>query len=98
MSSILIPKIKGPAVEGQTNQVGKWSLDDQSQWTGPETFSFKAKVDFDDTHLAEHLMLWCNAECEKAKGGLDEELDVPLSWHAEDAIRAVDQRTTSDLW
>jgi zinc transporter 9 len=63
----------------------------QSQWTGPETFSFKAEVDFDGTYLAAHLMPRYKSEFEKAKGTLDQELDVLLSWYAEDVIRAVER-------
>lgn len=63
----------------------------QSQWTAPETFSFKAEVDFDGTYLAAHLLPRYQSEFEKAKGNLDQELEVLLSWYAEDVIRAVER-------
>lgn len=63
----------------------------QSQWTGPETFSFKAEVDFDGTYLSALLMPRYQAEFLKAKEDLDEELEVLLSWYAEDVMRAVER-------
>jgi zinc transporter 9 len=63
----------------------------QSQWTGPETFSFKAEVDFDGTYLSAVLMPRYQAEFRKASEDLDEELEVLLSWYAEDVIRAVER-------
>lgn len=61
----------------------------QSQWTAPETFSFKAEVDFDGTYLAAHLMPRYKSEFDKAS--LDQDLEVLLSWYAEDVIRAVER-------
>lgn len=63
----------------------------QSQWTGPETFSFKAEVDFDGTYLAAELMPRYQGEFNKAKENIDQELQVLLSWYAEDVIRAVER-------
>ena len=63
----------------------------QSQWTGPESFSFKAEVDFDGTYLSALLMPRYRAEFKNAGEDLDEELEVMLSWYAEDVIRAVER-------
>ena len=63
----------------------------QSQWTGPETFSFKAEVDFDGTYLAAELMPRYQGEFNVAKENFDQELQVLLSWYAEDVIRAVER-------
>jgi zinc transporter 9 len=63
----------------------------QSQWTGPETFSFKAEVDFDGTYLAAQLMPRYQGEFEKAREDFDQELPLLLCWYAEDVIRAVER-------
>lgn len=63
----------------------------QSQWTGPESFSFKAEVDFDGTYLAAQLMPRYQGEFQKARGELDQELEVLLCWYAEDVMRAVER-------
>eukprot|EP00934_Nitzschia_sp_Nitz4_P000308 Nitzschia sp. Nitz4//scaffold192_size41448//34135//35481//NITZ4_007489-RA/size41448-processed-gene-0.59-mRNA-1//1//CDS//3329540248//308//frame0 len=63
----------------------------QSQWTGPETFSFKAEIDFDGTYLAAELMPRYQGEFDMARQNFDEELQVLLSWYAEDVIRAVER-------
>lgn len=63
----------------------------QSQWTGPETFSFKAEVDFDGTYLAAELMPRYKGEFDLTKSINDQELQVLLSWYAEDVIRAVER-------
>jgi len=63
----------------------------QSQWTGPETFSFKAEVDFDGTYLAAQLMPRYRGEFEKASENLEKELEVLLCWYAEDVMRAVER-------
>ena len=63
----------------------------QSQWTGPETFSYKAEVDFDGTYLAAKLMPRYQKEFMKAKETLNEDLNVMLSWYAEDIMRAVER-------
>merc|ERR1712032_1325902 len=56
----------------------------QSQWTGPDTFSYKAEVDFDGTFLAAKLMPRYQNEFYDAKDSLDRDLRVLLSWYAED--------------
>jgi len=63
----------------------------QSQWTGPETFSFKAEVDFDGTFLAAKLMPRYQKEFLEARNTLDQDLRVLLSWYAEDVMRAVER-------
>jgi len=63
----------------------------QSQWTGPETFSFKAELDFDGTYLSALLIPRYQAEFKSAGDKLDEDLEVLLSWYAEDVIRAVER-------
>eukprot|EP00531_Pseudo-nitzschia_arenysensis_P003980 CAMPEP_0116146800 /NCGR_PEP_ID=MMETSP0329-20121206/17367_1 /TAXON_ID=697910 /ORGANISM="Pseudo-nitzschia arenysensis, Strain B593" /LENGTH=486 /DNA_ID=CAMNT_0003642591 /DNA_START=710 /DNA_END=2167 /DNA_ORIENTATION=+ len=63
----------------------------QSQWTSPETFSFKAELDFDGTYLSALLMPRYRAEFRSAGDALDEDLEVLLSWYAEDVIRAVER-------
>ena len=63
----------------------------QSQWTGPETFSFKAEVDFDGTYLAAQLMPRYQGEFQDAREDLDQELEVLLCWYAEDVMRAVER-------
>ena len=63
----------------------------QSQWTGPETFSFKAEVDFDGTYLAAKLHPRYQGEFQKARKDLDQELEVLLCWYAEDVMRAVER-------
>lgn len=65
----------------------------QSQWTGPDTFSYKAEVDFDGTFLAAKLMPRYQQEFERAasQGTLNQEdLRVLLSWYAEDVMRALE--------
>jgi zinc transporter 9 len=75
--------------------IGRRSIDNvygiQSQWTGPETFSFKAEVDFDGTYLAAQLMPRYQGEFQKASKDLDQELEVLLCWYAEDVMRAVER-------
>jgi len=63
----------------------------QSQWTGAETFSFKAEVDFDGTFLAAKLMPRYQQEFAEAKKTLDQDLRVLLSWYAEDVMRTVER-------
>ncbi len=63
----------------------------QSQWTGPETFSFKAEVDFDGTFLAAKLMPRYQQEFAQARATLDQDLRVLLSWYAEDVMRTVER-------
>jgi solute carrier family 30 (zinc transporter), member 9 len=63
----------------------------QSQWTGPETFSYKAEVDFDGTFLAAKLMPVYQQEFIHIKDTMDEELQVLLSLYAEDVMRTVER-------
>jgi zinc transporter 9 len=63
----------------------------QSQWTGPDSFSFKAEVDFDGTYLAAMLMPKYEQEFLKVGDKLDQELRVLLSWYAEDVMRSVER-------
>jgi len=63
----------------------------QSQWTGPDSFSYKAEVDFDGTFLAAKLMPRYQKEFMEAKESLDQDLHVLLSWYAEDIMRAVER-------
>ena len=63
----------------------------QSQWTGPETFSYKAEVDFDGTFLAAKLMPRYQTEFLKAQKSLDTDLRVLLSWYAEDVMRSAER-------
>lgn len=63
----------------------------QSQWTGPDTFSYKAEVDFDGTFLAAKLMPRYQQEFFDAKDSLDRDLRVLLSWYAEDVMRAAER-------
>ena len=63
----------------------------QSQWTGPETFSYKAEVDFDGTFLAAKLMPRYQKEFLEAQDTLGSDLRVLLSWYAEDVMRTVER-------
>lgn len=63
----------------------------QSQWTGPETFSYKAEVDFDGTYLAAKLMPIYQQEFLQIKNTMDEELQVLLALYAEDVMRTVER-------
>lgn len=63
----------------------------QSQWTGPDTFSYKAEVDFDGTFLAATLMPRYQQEFSVARATLDQDLRVLLSWYAEDVMRTVER-------
>ena len=63
----------------------------QTQWTGPDTFSYKAEVDFDGTFLAAKLMPRYQQEFFDAKDTLDRDLRVLLAWYAEDVMRAVER-------
>uniref|UniRef100_A0A6U5PQ18 Cation efflux protein transmembrane domain-containing protein n=1 Tax=Grammatophora oceanica TaxID=210454 RepID=A0A6U5PQ18_9STRA len=61
----------------------------QSQWTGPETFSYKAEVDFDGTYLAAKILPRYQREFMQAD--LNQELHVLLSWYAEDVVRTTER-------
>lgn len=63
----------------------------QSQWTGPDTFSYKAEVDFDGTFLAAKLLPRYQNEFLNAKDTLDRDLRVLMSWYAEDVMRAAER-------
>jgi zinc transporter 9 len=63
----------------------------QSQWTGPETFSFKAEVDFDGTYLAAILMPIYQREFLEVRDTMDTELRVLLALYAEDVMRATER-------
>ena len=63
----------------------------QSQWTGPDTFSFKAEIDFDGTYLAAKLMPRYQKEFFDAKDTLERDLKVLLAWYAEDVMRTVER-------
>jgi len=79
--------------------LGRRSIDHvhsvQSQWTGPETFSYKAEVDFDGTYLAAKLMPRYQIEFLEVKDTLDQDLRVLLSWYAEDVMRTVEREVRS---
>ena len=91
----------GTAVDGDITEgierilMARRSIDNiqsvQSQWTGPETFSFKAEVDFDGTFLAAQLMPRYQKEFALVQNDLMPELRVLLSWYAEDVMRAVER-------
>jgi solute carrier family 30 (zinc transporter), member 9 len=63
----------------------------QSQWTGPETFSYKAEVDFDGTYLAAKLMPIYQQEFLQIRDTMNDELQVLLSLYAEDVMRTVER-------
>jgi solute carrier family 30 (zinc transporter), member 9 len=63
----------------------------QSQWTGPESFSYKAEVDFDGTYLAAKLMPIYQQEFIQIKDTMDDELQVLLALYAEDVMRTVER-------
>lgn len=46
----------------------------QTQWTGPDTFSYKAEVDFDGTYLAATLMKFYQQEFLKIRDSMEDEL------------------------
>ena len=79
--------------------LGRRSIDHvhsvQSQWTGPETFAYKAEVDFDGTYLAAKLMPRYQEEFLEVKDTLDQDLRVLLSWYAEDVMRTVEREVRS---
>lgn len=58
---------------------------------GPETFSYKAEVDFDGTYLAAKLMPVYQQEFLHIQNSMDEELQVLLSLYAEDVMRTVER-------
>eukprot|EP00977_Amphora_coffeiformis_P006160 scaffold1328_cov162-Amphora_coffeaeformis.AAC.23 len=63
----------------------------QSQWTGPDTFSYKAEVDFDGTYLAATLMKFYQQEFLKIRDSMEDELQVLLAFYSEDVMRTVER-------
>jgi solute carrier family 30 (zinc transporter), member 9 len=63
----------------------------QSQWTGPETFSYKAEVDFDGTFLAAKLLPIYQQEFLQIRDTMDDELQVLLALYTEDVMRTVER-------
>jgi len=63
----------------------------QSQWTGPDTFSYKAEVGFDGTFLAAKLMPTHEKEFYAIRDTMEKDLALVLSWYAEDVIRTVER-------
>ena len=63
----------------------------QSQWTGPDTFSYKAEVGFDGTFLAAKLMSTHEKEFFAIRDSMEKDLPIVLSWYAEDVIRTVER-------
>ncbi|GKY97398.1 hypothetical protein MPSEU_000698300 [Mayamaea pseudoterrestris] len=63
----------------------------QSQWTGTDTFSFKAEIDFDGTYLAAMLMPIYQREFLEIRDTMDTELRVLLALYAEDVLRATER-------
>mmetsp|Transcript_12150 Transcript_12150/g.14826 ORF Transcript_12150/g.14826 Transcript_12150/m.14826 type:complete len:893 (+) Transcript_12150:133-2811(+) len=71
----------------------------QTQVLGHGTFSVKAEVDFDGTYLAARLLPRYQTEFNRHDGS-SEELQVLLSWYAEDVMRVVERevaRIESDI-
>jgi hypothetical protein len=68
----------------------------QSQWTGPDTFSYKAEVDFDGTYLAAKLMHIYQQEFLTIRELMDKELQVSLALFAEDVMRTVEREVSPD--
>eukprot|EP01038_Epipyxis_sp_PR26KG_P011276 gene11276-15128_t len=64
---------------------------EQSQWIGPNTFSYKAEVDFDGTYIAAKLLKRYQAEFVTTKNLSVEEVQLLLAWYAEDVMRTVEQ-------
>jgi solute carrier family 30 (zinc transporter), member 9 len=63
----------------------------QSQWTGIDTFSYKAEIDFDGTFVAAKLMPIYQHEFMQIQNNLDDELQVLLALYSEDVIRTVER-------
>jgi zinc transporter 9 len=95
----------GQAVDSETIEgiqkilLNRRSIDNvhsvQSQWTGPDTFSYKAEVDFDGTYLAAKLMPRYQKEFLQAQDSLEKDLRVLLSWYAEDVMRTAEREVRS---
>ncbi len=67
----------------------------QTQWIGPDSFSYKAEVDFDGTYIAAKLLPSYLGEFSKAKLEIEHELRVLLSFYTEDVLRMVEQEVRS---
>jgi len=65
----------------------------QSQWVGPSTFSYKAEVDFDGTYLAARLEDKYAPLFQTATDR--EDVEVLMSWYAEDVTRLVEREVRS---
>jgi solute carrier family 30 (zinc transporter), member 9 len=63
----------------------------QSQWTGTDTFSYKAEVDFDGTFVAAKLMPIYQHEFMQIKNNMEDDLQVLLALYSEDVIRTVER-------
>lgn len=63
----------------------------QSQWTGPETFSYKAEIDFDGTYIAAKLMAIYQQEFLEIRDSMEDELQILLALYAEDVMRTVER-------
>lgn len=63
----------------------------QSQWTGPETFSYKAEIDFDGTYIAAKLMAVYKQEFIAIRDSMDTELQILLALYAEDVMRTAER-------
>lgn len=66
-------------------------LSEQSQWVGPNSFTYKAEVDFDGTYLAAKLMNRYQHEFESSKKLTKTEIRLLLAWYAEDVMRTVEK-------
>lgn len=79
----------------------------QSQWIGPNAFSYKAEVEIDGTYLAARLLDRYQKEFvtyiskRNVDGALtsdidadDDEIRLLLSWYAEDVMRVVEQEVS----
>jgi len=64
---------------------------EQSQWVGPNSFTYKAEVDFDGTYLAAKLMNRYQHEFESSKQLSSNEIRLLLAWYAEDVMRTVEK-------
>lgn len=64
---------------------------EQTQWVGPNSFTYKAEVDFDGTYLAAKLMNRYQHEFESSKNLSKNEIRLLLAWYAEDVMRTVEK-------
>jgi zinc transporter 9 len=81
----LLGQAVDPEIVGDINKIllSRRSIDSigsvQSQWTGPETFSYKAEVDFDGTYLAATLMNFYQQEFIEIRDSMEDELQGTLA-------------------